>query len=270
MGIEPTLSAWEAEVLPLNYTRQDHFFVVIERRRPVRSGRPRGRRRLHEARIDTRTTKGSPGWAAEHVHAPPIPDNKMSLLHPPSHVRSRTISYRGFCPRVIEATCPRPRCGHSSLRHLQRLDAVEALSDSGLPDSTRSRRSSTRTSRTSIPCTSERRSRTSLRNGSTAPVTAQCTPPISTPAATSTVPTTVTMSFQQLMRWSLACPYHEPRQIGDYRLRPVDIRQELSSDRLPDILDSAQALLVAYCPMAQATSASRRLFSRDSMPRQTG
>ena len=50
--------------------RQDHFFVVIERQRPVRSGRPRDRRCLHEARIDTRTTKGSPGWAAEHVHAP--------------------------------------------------------------------------------------------------------------------------------------------------------------------------------------------------------
>lgn len=27
MGIEPTLSAWEAEVLPLNYTRQLHSSV---------------------------------------------------------------------------------------------------------------------------------------------------------------------------------------------------------------------------------------------------
>jgi hypothetical protein len=26
MGIEPTLSAWEAEVLPLNYTRGEHTF----------------------------------------------------------------------------------------------------------------------------------------------------------------------------------------------------------------------------------------------------
>ena len=73
--------------------RSGPFFVVIERRRPMRSGRPRGRRCLHEARIGTRTTKGSPGraaglshestgdasiprttkgspgWAAEHVHA---------------------------------------------------------------------------------------------------------------------------------------------------------------------------------------------------------
>jgi hypothetical protein len=24
MGIEPTFSAWEADVLPLNYTRNDH------------------------------------------------------------------------------------------------------------------------------------------------------------------------------------------------------------------------------------------------------
>ncbi len=29
MGIEPTLSAWEAEVLPLNYTRID---LTIDRR----------------------------------------------------------------------------------------------------------------------------------------------------------------------------------------------------------------------------------------------
>jgi hypothetical protein len=26
MGIEPTSSAWKAEVLPLNYTRQIHIF----------------------------------------------------------------------------------------------------------------------------------------------------------------------------------------------------------------------------------------------------
>jgi hypothetical protein len=27
MGIEPTLSAWKAEVLPLNYTRRSHPFA---------------------------------------------------------------------------------------------------------------------------------------------------------------------------------------------------------------------------------------------------
>ena len=27
MGIEPTLSAWEAEVLPLNYTRDDYILI---------------------------------------------------------------------------------------------------------------------------------------------------------------------------------------------------------------------------------------------------
>ena len=26
MGIEPTLSAWEADVLPLNYTRDEAFY----------------------------------------------------------------------------------------------------------------------------------------------------------------------------------------------------------------------------------------------------
>ena len=33
MGIEPTLSAWEAEVLPLNYTRDmaTHFTKMAER-----------------------------------------------------------------------------------------------------------------------------------------------------------------------------------------------------------------------------------------------
>ena len=69
---------------PSDRYMQDHFFVVIKRPRPVRSGRPRGRRRLHEARIGTRTTKGSPGWAAEQVRAAPIPDNKMAL---PVHAR---------------------------------------------------------------------------------------------------------------------------------------------------------------------------------------
>ena len=29
MGIEPTLSAWEAEVLPLNYTRLNVIGVII-------------------------------------------------------------------------------------------------------------------------------------------------------------------------------------------------------------------------------------------------
>ena len=28
MGIEPTLSAWEAEVLPLNYTRLTKLFII--------------------------------------------------------------------------------------------------------------------------------------------------------------------------------------------------------------------------------------------------
>ncbi len=30
MGIEPTLSAWEAEVLPLNYTRLSNNFTFME------------------------------------------------------------------------------------------------------------------------------------------------------------------------------------------------------------------------------------------------
>ncbi len=29
MGIEPTLSAWEAEVLPLNYTRRIYNFTTV-------------------------------------------------------------------------------------------------------------------------------------------------------------------------------------------------------------------------------------------------
>ena len=32
MGIEPTSSAWKAEVLPLNYTRSEHFSLLIKRR----------------------------------------------------------------------------------------------------------------------------------------------------------------------------------------------------------------------------------------------
>jgi hypothetical protein len=30
MGIEPTLSAWKAEVLPLNYTRFFSYFLLVE------------------------------------------------------------------------------------------------------------------------------------------------------------------------------------------------------------------------------------------------
>ena len=30
MGIEPTLSAWEAEVLPLNYTRLIYCLILIK------------------------------------------------------------------------------------------------------------------------------------------------------------------------------------------------------------------------------------------------
>ena len=38
MGIEPTLSAWEAEVLPLNYTRRlmRSLPVVVREKRPIR------------------------------------------------------------------------------------------------------------------------------------------------------------------------------------------------------------------------------------------
>ena len=32
MGIEPTLSAWEAEVLPLNYTRKGGFYPSLSQR----------------------------------------------------------------------------------------------------------------------------------------------------------------------------------------------------------------------------------------------
>ena len=32
MGIEPTLSAWEAEVLPLNYTRRLDFGLPLSQR----------------------------------------------------------------------------------------------------------------------------------------------------------------------------------------------------------------------------------------------
>ena len=37
MGIEPTSSAWKAEVLPLNYTRSEHFSLLIKRR-SIRTG----------------------------------------------------------------------------------------------------------------------------------------------------------------------------------------------------------------------------------------
>ena len=32
MGIEPTLSAWEAEVLPLNYPRRSPVKIIIQQR----------------------------------------------------------------------------------------------------------------------------------------------------------------------------------------------------------------------------------------------
>ena len=30
MGVEPTSSAWKAEVLPLNYTRLSNFFLLLQ------------------------------------------------------------------------------------------------------------------------------------------------------------------------------------------------------------------------------------------------
>ena len=91
-------NAYGTPVQRMSSQAQDHFFVVIKRPRPVRSGRPRGRRRLHEARIGTRTTKGSPGWAAEQVRAAPIPDNKMALLSGPVPFRSRKTRPREATP----------------------------------------------------------------------------------------------------------------------------------------------------------------------------
>src|SRR3546814_6443725 len=40
MGIEPTLSAWEAEVLPLNYTRTGRQSMPAARVMAIRDGRP--------------------------------------------------------------------------------------------------------------------------------------------------------------------------------------------------------------------------------------
>src|SRR3546814_3806657 len=40
MGIEPTLSAWEAEVLPLNYTRTGRQSMPAARVMAIRGGRP--------------------------------------------------------------------------------------------------------------------------------------------------------------------------------------------------------------------------------------
>jgi hypothetical protein len=43
MGIEPTLAAWEAAVLPLNYTRamQKSLFGLLSNRQPVHFTTPR-------------------------------------------------------------------------------------------------------------------------------------------------------------------------------------------------------------------------------------
>ena len=49
-GIEPSLSAWEADVLPLNYTRE------------VRLGRVPGGRRLRPCLIPARTTRATRSW----------------------------------------------------------------------------------------------------------------------------------------------------------------------------------------------------------------
>src|SRR5690606_34137420 len=47
MGIEPTLSAWEAEVLPLNYTRAGRQSMLAARRMAIRIG---GRRPARPAK----------------------------------------------------------------------------------------------------------------------------------------------------------------------------------------------------------------------------
>ena len=52
-------------------SRAGPFFVVIERQRPMRSGRPRGRRRLHEAQAGAKTTKCSPKWPLNTSTLPP-------------------------------------------------------------------------------------------------------------------------------------------------------------------------------------------------------
>ena len=37
MGVEPTLSAWEAEVLPINYIRSYHFLIALYHNYPENS-----------------------------------------------------------------------------------------------------------------------------------------------------------------------------------------------------------------------------------------
>ena len=42
MGIERTLSAWEADVLPLNYTRIGQGIILLDRLRQSTAGSGRG------------------------------------------------------------------------------------------------------------------------------------------------------------------------------------------------------------------------------------
>jgi hypothetical protein len=74
MGIEPTLSAWEAEVLPLNYTRIcdfDGYFMLF----------------ISEVNYPVSTQKNSPPKRADSIHP-------LRL-----HFSTWSYQYRHRCPQ---------------------------------------------------------------------------------------------------------------------------------------------------------------------------
>ena len=58
---------------------QDHFFVASACRRAACGHLPQGRRPLHEAAIDSKTTRFSSQWPVARAHANLLPDNGMAL-----------------------------------------------------------------------------------------------------------------------------------------------------------------------------------------------
>ena len=74
MGIEPTQSAWKAEILPLNYTRsyQSDFSIIAEKERFVNSFLKNKTRVFSKRRKVNQGKGGALGFVAVRLQEKPI------------------------------------------------------------------------------------------------------------------------------------------------------------------------------------------------------
>ena len=123
MGIEPTSSAWEAEVLPLNYTRGRTSFYALAPGcqnlfTPARAFRWRHWGKLPDSDASTRTMQITVNGQAREIPEATTADQLLELLG---------LEGRRLAMEVNEEIVPRSRFEAHALKAGDRVEIVHAI-----------------------------------------------------------------------------------------------------------------------------------------------